>query len=639
MKRNMVNKAPDIQCQWCKQMISSYNLTNHIKFRHGDLGSVEKYVLEFGEFRKNKTPTKGIRKIGTIICELCGKEYSAVGMHTHLRDRHDGLTPDKYVELGYTEYRSKQIDYKKRSELNEIQCLICNRDNFASHRQFADHVRIDHDSNMEEYVKEYIFKGIQQVCKCGCGQPVKIGVRPPYEISYVSGHNPNGMIGRSHEKSSKEKMRIKAIERGNAGQLKSNSKPELKFVRFLQENNISFQTQVITEYGCIDFYLPDLDIYVEIDGVYWHPLKPESLNLQLLSSCISQKKREFMPNLYRIREDAIDELRNIDDIFKFNAQYDLSISYRQKIVDKEYFQNIDDNEKKKCVPVLQKFLLEFQPEFPKIETKEILEKVVSKIRTYDFSTIKTGLGFRNNCSNVGVEYLKSRFRSYWKSSYKGQKPPIEIWKDPEMMKKIIEYRIGLNDSGEIFDFTLHQMVRGISAIRHCISFFKPILAAGIYEEFLGNIISPVVLDPCAGFGGRMLGFKSLYPDGVYIGVEPNPETFSELMELASNLSNIQLFPCKIEDVDISLLGNIDLTFTSIPYYDLEIYSNPVEYPNCDEWTSTFLGKIKSLPNLLLNIPESLRSKFPECLEEYKIWSNTSHFNKKETQKFEYLLKF
>jgi hypothetical protein len=288
---------------------------------------------------------------------------------------------------------------------------------------------------------------------------------------------------------------------------------------------------------------------------------------------------------------------------------------------------------------LYKFVELYSPDFPAVTTHENIDLLKIKIKSYDYSKIFNGDTFRNNCSLIGVSYLKTNFKSYWKSSYKGSPSPIEAWKNERIMRTMINFRIGNNIRRETFNFSLHQLVRGLSALRLTVSFFKPILAASIYKHFIGDHDSPAVFDPCCGFGGRMLGFKSLYPNGTYIGCEPNVETFIELQELSKNFSNIQIYNCKIEDFDVSLLpDNLDLTFTSIPYFDLETYSNPIEYKNFDEWRKTFLEKIKSLPNLVLNIPNSLLEYFPTRILEYDLLNNSSHFDTNNKYKTEKIIK-
>lgn len=54
------------------------------------------------------------------------------------------------------------------------------------------------------------------------------------------------------------------------------SKLEKEFELYLQENNISYKTQYISEvypYRC-DFYLPDSDLYVELNGTWTHGNEP-----------------------------------------------------------------------------------------------------------------------------------------------------------------------------------------------------------------------------------------------------------------------------------------------------------------------------------------------------------------------------
>jgi len=232
--------------------------------------------------------------------------------------------------------------------------------------------------------------------------------------------------------------------------------------------------------------------------------------------------------------------------------------------------------------------------------------------------------------------LKSHFMSYWKSRYSVNASPIQMWSDDETMKKIIKYRIGINNSDEIFNFSLHQLVRGISARRACISFFKPQLAANIYNHFLTGISNPSVIDPCAGFGGRLLGFKSIFPNGKYIGIEPNPETYAELQTLAKEFTNVELHNCKLEEYT----GNkdCDLTFTSVPYFGTEIYSDGLIQTEAN-WKRMMHTLTESYKNILLNISEASYNSYPFQYEEkYLLENNVSHFSKNKDKKHEYILK-
>lgn len=383
---------------------------------------------------------------------------------------------------------------------------------------------------------------------------------------------------------------------------------------------------------------------IEIDGAAFHPKSMSNMTLTQLTSAQNDfKKTNLIPNsdfeLIRVDASKLKKLKTItfEDVWLNAYEQDFTFDFYTKFTTAASLRKIKPDKLSKYWKVFYNFKRTFQPNFPNIPTSERIQTVIDKIRNYDFIPAND-MTFNNNTSLTGVSYLKSNFKSYWKSSYKNKLSPVLGWNDEKIMQRLIKYRIGINESGEVFDFSIHQLVRGLSALRLTVSFFKPILAASIYKHFIGDHDSPAVFDPCCGFGGRMLGFKSLYPNGTYIGCEPNVETFNELQELSKNFSKIQIHNCKIEDFDVSLLPeNLDLTFTSIPYFDLETYSNPVDYKNFDEWQATFLDKIKSLPNLVLNIPNSLRDCFTATAIEYFIQSNVAHFHKSKTTKTEFLL--
>jgi hypothetical protein len=393
----------------------------------------------------------------------------------------------------------------------------------------------------------------------------------------------------------------------------------------------------------------------EIDGDYWHA--DNLLNLNLIKICsISNdfKKIKDIENspykLYKILISNLPKEITVENLIENSYVPNFELNYEDVIVSKQYLKTIIDREGKEYLEKYLKYFLTFiktfQPTFPYHKSKDAIEEIKKIIFNYNkFDTIfnKETKVFNNMAYTIGTTYLKAMFHSYWKSSFRGNKSPVQMWENEKDMTNIIKYRIGLNNSGEIYDFSLKNLVKGISAVRGTISFFKPIVAACIYKEFLKDFSqndAPKVFDPCCGFGGRMLGFKSSFPNGIYVGCEPNVETYNELLELSKNFTNVTIYNCKVEEL---ILENydFDLSFTSIPYFDLEEYSNVMEYNNIEVWKDTFIKSLYKFPNLLLNIPKDLENCFENVLDKYYLKNNVSkHLAKKNSEeKYELILKF
>jgi tRNA G37 N-methylase Trm5 len=83
----------------------------------------------------------------------------------------------------------------------------------------------------------------------------------------------------------------------------------------------------------------------------------------------------------------------------------------------------------------------------------------------------------------------------------------------------------------------------------------------------------IVLDPCAGWGGRMLG--AVASGAYYIAFEPNTETFNNLQKLIEFLNisdNVRIICDDAMNMLNYDLPKVDLIITSPPYFDLEVYT-------------------------------------------------------------------
>ncbi len=108
--------------------------------------------------------------------------------------------------------------------------------------------------------------------------------------------------------------------------------------------------------------------------------------------------------------------------------------------------------------------------------------------------------------------------------------------------------------------------------------FKPYLAREIYLKHCGH--GAKVLDPCAGWGGRMIGFAAAQLGGEYFATDPSTKTYNGLIKLKEFLlqaesikpTHISLHNLPFEDLAIEE-NYFDFAFTSPPYFDTEIYSD------------------------------------------------------------------
>jgi 16S rRNA G966 N2-methylase RsmD len=90
-----------------------------------------------------------------------------------------------------------------------------------------------------------------------------------------------------------------------------------------------------------------------------------------------------------------------------------------------------------------------------------------------------------------------------------------------------------------------------------------------------NLKGKTVFDPCAGWGGRMLGSIAAGVDN-YIAFEPNTQTYEGLLRMAKFLNiedKVTLYRDSALNMEQYGITDVDIVLTSPPYFDLEVYSH------------------------------------------------------------------
>jgi len=260
---------------------------------------------------------------------------------------------------------------------------------------------------------------------------------------------------------------------------------------------------------------------------------------------------------------------------------------------------ISKDDMRKCFYDLQKF------DTSKIcMPKEQVEKeVFEKYDDYKYSYKEYGIGLINGAStfNDVSNYFHQDLRLEC-GSY-GFRAPKEVWENGTakdiwrclgpiwrgingVQKKVIKEVDGTETEkligGELSDKSY------ISAFRlgtYIATQFKPVVAKAIYD--ITN--AKTVLDTSCGWGDRLAGFFASDAEEYY-GCDPNPNTYQRYQEqiasynkFLSKPKKVQIWRCGAEDLPYHKLPNIDVAFTSPPYFSTEEYNKGGEHEEDQSW--------------------------------------------------------
>ena len=168
--------------------------------------------------------------------------------------------------------------------------------------------------------------------------------------------------------------------------------------------------------------------------------------------------------------------------------------------------------------------------------------------------------------------------------------PLSLFHDDEKLKmairRFLRYGDAFSDKGIRLATTMERRSQSVGN-------FRPTAARAVYSYFQPEL----VVDFCAGWGGRLLGAMSL---GIpYVGIDPNTVSLAANQKMAEdvakefNLPVPELVCACAEDVLGQGRWNPDLIFTSPPYFNVEKYSDEptqsyLRYPTIDSWYEGFM---------------------------------------------------
>lgn len=192
------------------------------------------------------------------------------------------------------------------------------------------------------------------------------------------------------------------------------------------------------------------------------------------------------------------------------------------------------------------------------------------------------------------------------TNQRAKKTPMQALDCDEDIEYILEYTRSKpnfytgNDTQNIESF-----FRNAGKLACKVANFPPKEARNIYFRYFPNALTDRehkinVLDTSCGFGSRM---NSVLLSGHnYFGFDPNKELHNQLIECArwdkqngfiDDNQKCRLFCCGSEVFKPQLENTIDVSFTSPPYFNLELYSNDSSastenYSNYQAWIDNFV---------------------------------------------------
>jgi len=196
--------------------------------------------------------------------------------------------------------------------------------------------------------------------------------------------------------------------------------------------------------------------------------------------------------------------------------------------------------------------------------------------------------------DTSLSRLPNHFSPYrFKTSVEGNASPYEVFHDKKKLKSILEKRANVDtgvSQNRMRNILCHSNYRSVGQ-------FNP-----AFVRYFSNLYCKgnEILDPCAGWGGRMFGTASVGKN--YYGIEPSSLAIPQLEEarkwiytVAPSL-NIDIIKGVAEDP--VNYGNklFDMAITSPPYFNKERYSNEltqsyIKFPSPSKWLEGFLSPL------------------------------------------------
>ena len=186
-------------------------------------------------------------------------------------------------------------------------------------------------------------------------------------------------------------------------------------------------------------------------------------------------------------------------------------------------------------------------------------------RLCETTTYKTGSQFK-----PGMKLCQHFFPNFFEISNIKLNLFEKCWQNEELMNKVREW--GLKSMSKLWMSWIRRAVYLAGGLPNS-SFYRPHFAKQIIETYKPNFEGNL-FDPCAGWGGRMLG--TVAAGWNYTACEPNKDTYNNLQKLIAFLDiddRVEIYNMPVEEHKYK--DEADIVLTSPPYFNLEVYDSNI----------------------------------------------------------------
>lgn len=299
---------------------------------------------------------------------------------------------------------------------------------------------------------------------------------------------------------------------------------------------------------------------------------------------------------------------SVSDILREGAWSHLPDSLDSNMILKQY-QQADENEKGEIVDVLFKYYRHYGYPYAELSPFQLTREMEKLCGTKNPELPDNHL----QSNTVGIllanyfhpHMMKVRCLDRYMS-------PYDLYMNDTKFRDAIKRRLDLGQKANAAG--IRRILRTRDGVRSVVN-FKPAIAKFIYDRYCPE--NGKVLDPCAGYGGRLAGCIASNKGIQYHGIDPDGNSATGNMKMAAFFREVREIErsfnfefkfdlgCAEEIMPHLKDESYDVIFTSPPYFDVERYSSSPDqsykkFDTYDKWRQGFLRQIIEHSSRLIN---------------------------------------